>query len=263
MRHRKGGSKSKGVTLAQIAAELQVSVATVSNAFNRPEKLSPSLRSQIFDTAQAMGYYGPNPVGRSLQGGSTRAVGWVITEELSYLVSDPATLPFMQGMADELQRAGMGLLILPCSPNGDVGDRVIGSALVDGFVATYPKGSAHFEAIRRRGLPVVVVEQPTDSGHSEIMIDQRGGAAMAARHVIELGHQRFGIVSLKTRDDGYTGELTNDRLRRATHEIAVQRIEGYRAELRKLGARGTLMYESSNSRAGGLEAGLWMLKHAA
>ena len=46
------------VTLQDVADAVGVSRMTVSNAFNRPHKLSASLRATILETADALGYGG-------------------------------------------------------------------------------------------------------------------------------------------------------------------------------------------------------------
>ncbi|MGB7365172.1 MAG: LacI family transcriptional regulator, partial [Rhodococcus sp. (in: high G+C Gram-positive bacteria)] len=40
-------------TLASLAAELNISRTTVSNAYNRPDQLSPEMRERILDVARA------------------------------------------------------------------------------------------------------------------------------------------------------------------------------------------------------------------
>jgi DNA-binding LacI/PurR family transcriptional regulator len=65
-------------TLATVAEALGVSRMTVSNAFNRPDQLSPELREKVLATAQELGYSGPNPVARTLSRGRTGSIGVVI-----------------------------------------------------------------------------------------------------------------------------------------------------------------------------------------
>ena len=57
------------VTLATVAEALGVSTMTVSNAYNRPEKLSAELRERILAKADELGYPGPDAVARSLRRG--------------------------------------------------------------------------------------------------------------------------------------------------------------------------------------------------
>ena len=63
------------MTVKTLAAVLGVSPATVSNAYNRPDQLSPQLRERILATAEELGYPGPDAAGRTLRMGRADAVG--------------------------------------------------------------------------------------------------------------------------------------------------------------------------------------------
>ena len=56
----------KKLTLKDVAEQLNVSTATISNAFNRPDQLSVKLKESILSRCKEMGYYGPNAAARSL-----------------------------------------------------------------------------------------------------------------------------------------------------------------------------------------------------
>ena len=71
------------ITVKTLAATLGVSPATVSNAYNRPDQLSPQLRERILATAEEFGYPGPDAAGRTLRMGRAEAVGVLLTERLS------------------------------------------------------------------------------------------------------------------------------------------------------------------------------------
>ena len=49
-------------TLREVAVEAGVSQATVSNAYNRPDQLSPELRERILEVARRLDYAGPDPM---------------------------------------------------------------------------------------------------------------------------------------------------------------------------------------------------------
>ena len=98
-------------TLASLAAELKVSRTTISNAYNRPDQLSPELRERVLAAAKEMGYPGPDPVARSLRTRRAGAFGLMITEPLNYSFRDPAALDFVAGLAESCEEAGQGLLL--------------------------------------------------------------------------------------------------------------------------------------------------------
>jgi len=72
-------------TLRDVAAELGVSAKTVSNAFSRPDQLSPQLRERVLATARRLGYPGPNPLAAGLRqvGVNPTLLMWMIGVLLS------------------------------------------------------------------------------------------------------------------------------------------------------------------------------------
>ena len=119
-------------TLASLAAELGVSRTTVSNAYNRPDQLSPELRRRVLETARRLGYPGPDPVARSLRTRHAGAVGLLLTEVLAYAFRDPAALCFLEGLALACEEAGRGLLLVPALPGPLAGVQLGGTPLLGG-----------------------------------------------------------------------------------------------------------------------------------
>src|SRR3712207_2156121 len=124
---RRSGGSSGGVgrrmTLARIADELGVSAMTVSNAYNRPDRLSEALRARILETAGRLGYNGPDPVGRSLRRQRTDVVGVLYSNPLSYAFDDPAAVSFLGGLSSVTEVADLGLLLVPAAGGGASGKR--------------------------------------------------------------------------------------------------------------------------------------------
>jgi DNA-binding LacI/PurR family transcriptional regulator len=94
------------ITVKTLAAALGVSPATVSNAYNRPDQLSPQLRERILATAEEIGYPGPDAAGRTLRMGRAEAVGVLLTERLSYAFSDPFAIEFLTGLSEVVEEHG-------------------------------------------------------------------------------------------------------------------------------------------------------------
>src|ERR1700745_653681 len=101
-------AQRRRATLASLAAELNVSLPTGSNAYNRPDQLSADLRQKVLATAKRLGYPGPDPVARSLRTRKAGAVGLVLTERLNYAFSDPAAASFVAGLAGSGETGGQG-----------------------------------------------------------------------------------------------------------------------------------------------------------
>src|SRR5918992_385991 len=119
-----GRSSGRRATMTRVAEELGVSPMTISNAYNHPERLSESLREQIFETAERLGYAGPDPVARSLRRQKTNLAGVLYSNPLSYAFDDAAQVLFLKGVATATEEAGMGLVLVP----GSVGSSPRGPA---------------------------------------------------------------------------------------------------------------------------------------
>src|SRR5215218_89333 len=88
------------VTVVTIARAVGVSPTTVSNAYNRPHKLTRALRERILEAARELGYAGPDPVARSLRRGRAGSIGLLFGEELAYAFRDPGAVEFLRGLAE-------------------------------------------------------------------------------------------------------------------------------------------------------------------
>jgi len=227
------------VTLTRIARELGVSAMTVSNAYNHPDRLSEALRERIFETAEKLGYRGPDPVGRSLRRQRTDVVGVLYSNPLSYAFDDPAAVSFLGGLSSVTEEAGLGLLLVPAAGGGaskERDPRAAAQAAVDGFVI-YSMGDeeALLEAALGRQLPMVVVDQPLKEGVPLVGVDDEAAARTAAEHLLHLGHERFAIVSFALSPDGREGIAHPDRQEQAAFRVSRMRLHGYRARLEDAG----------------------------
>lgn len=228
-------------TLADVAAYIGVSRTTVSNAYNRPDQLSPTLRERVLTAAGELGYNGPDPVARSLRRGKAGSLGLVFDQQLRYIFTDPAAVLFVSGVAAGCEDQGTGLALVPQLPGGAA--EVVRSALVDGYVMfCTPEDDDRLDAVRARGLPFVLVDFSPYVEGPRVNIDDRGGARAAAQHLVDLGHRRFGLVL--PYDDGATtaalAEEGSDPTKAADHTrwrcfIRHERILGWREPLKNAG----------------------------
>jgi DNA-binding LacI/PurR family transcriptional regulator len=223
-------------TLKTVADAVGVSRATVSNAYNRPDQLSPALRERILDAAQRLGYAGPDPAARGLRLGQAGTIGVLVGAALTYAFRDPATGLFLEGIARAGERAGTALLLIP-SPPGEDRAAAIRSAVVDAFCLNcVPTDDPVFQAVLARRLPTAVVEGwGEDEPVARVDIDQRGGARAAAEHLVALGHRRFGIAVARLGRDGHSGPVDAERLANAVQPVSRERLLGYRDALTAAG----------------------------
>ena len=217
------------VTLQTLADRLGVSRTTASNAFNRPDQLNPALREQVLALAAELGYAGPDPAGRALRSGRAGAIGVLLTERLSYAFADPAAVATLRGLAVEAEQFGISLSLLPAPISDGVADpAAVKHALVDAcFVYALPADHPSVDAALERRLPLVVCDTPHIPGVPFVSIDDRGGARAAAQHLLDLGHRRLAVVSLRMQDDGHRGFAAADRRCDPVYRVTAERLAGY------------------------------------
>lgn len=227
------------ITLRDVARALGVSVATVSNAYNRPDQLSADLRQRILQAARDLGYTGPDPLARSLRRGRTGVLGVVYDAPLEYAFADPAAALFLGSVTRAVQHHDLNVLLLasphaaPHPPAGAPTHDPTGpvrSASVDGFIVyCAAEDSPLLRAVLERGLPTVLVDQERHEEAVNIGIDDAGGAQAAAAHLLDLGHRQLGVLCLELSEQRASGPVSPAREAQVSYRTSGQRLRGYRA----------------------------------
>ncbi len=211
------------ITMKTIAERLGVSRMTVSNAYSHPDQLSEELRTRILAEADALGYCGPDPAARSLSQGRSGTVGVLFTDRLSYAFSDIMATRFLSGVAEVLEEFELGVTVL-ASPRGG-GAGAVTKAVIDGLIVySVDADSPGLAAARRRQIPLVFADQRPEKGIPSVVTADRAGALSAARHVVELGHTRVGLV---TEAMGLDLRVVPARSRTYTHHVVRERMTGW------------------------------------
>lgn len=222
--------KSGRGTLASLAAELGVSRTTVSNAYNRPEQLSPALRKKILLAAERMGYPGPDPTARSLRTRRTGTIGVLFTDHLSYAFEDLASVDFLAGMAEASFGSRSSLTLIPAGPDGDSGidpHALLAGAVVDGFVVySVASDDPYLKAALQRRLPLVLCDQPADTDLPFVGIDDYHAIAPAAEAVLRAGHRRIGVLCIRLDRKRNDGIVHAQRLSSARLHVQRARVQG-------------------------------------
>ena len=217
----------------------------MSNAFHRPDQLSPAVRGAVLEAAARLGYSGPDPVARSLRSGRAGALGVVYNDRLSHAFDDPAFVLFLRGVARTAEEAGLGLLLIPGDPHvrttprsGQKRRSALGLAAVDGLVVySMPDDDPLYIAATARGLPLVSVDAPHDGRHDFVGVDDEGVARAAAEHLLGLGHRRLAIIALEFTARRRFGPAGLQAQAATTSLLTRSRLAGYRAAVTAAGLR--------------------------
>jgi DNA-binding LacI/PurR family transcriptional regulator len=232
------------ITLQSIADRLGCSAKTVSNAFSRPDQLSPAMRERVLAMAAELGYPGPNPLAAGLRRGRVGAIGFAYANRLSYAFEDPVTVALLAGVSAVAENAGTGLLLVPGSATEERNAAAVSAAVMDGLlIFSMADDDPLVEAAIARGLPTVVMDEPEPASLARpgrdaprwIGIDDRAAARAAAEHVLGLGHRRLGVITFSLWRGQQRGVMDADAQATARYAVTRRRLEGYREAAERAG----------------------------
>ena len=181
---------AKSATIRDVAKAANVSPATVSRAFVRPEKVDDATRERVLKTAAQLDYK-PNKAARSLITGLTGNIGIVVPDLTNPFF--PAIVRGIQARAEEL---GFASLLVD---TGEDAEKEAAAAArlaqqVDGLILCSPRmeddaliqlAAAHNIVMINRELLKIPA----------VTIDNQGGIEKVVEHLKALGHQRIGYVA--------------------------------------------------------------------
>jgi LacI family transcriptional regulator len=208
--------------LREVAAEAGVSIGTVSNALNSPQKLAPETLRRVRRAIDLLGF-SRNDAARTLASGSGTGLGLVVPTFRNSLMVDIA-----EGAQRAARAEGLRLQLV----NADSDDAAIEAdidLLLNGrvsgmLIAPMTDSRTEVDRVRRLGIPVVLVNYEVPSRDAcSVVVDNELAGFMAAKHLIDLGHRRIVLV-------GGCYHFQPTALRR----------EGARAAVRQAGSRVTL-----------------------
>ncbi|MFT4235694.1 MAG: LacI family DNA-binding transcriptional regulator [Microbacterium sp.] len=191
---------TRAVTIRDIAAEAQVSVATVSNAMNRPGRVSAPTREKVLEVADRLGYV-PPAIAHQRARTHRKRIG--IIAPFGAYGSYAERLKGVLGVvtADRMEALVFDHPSASRSPSPRLASLPF-SADLDGLIIMgVPVDTGLSARILDRELPTVLI----DSGHPQltsVVLDETYGAKLAADHLVARGFERFVYVT--------EGQVSND-----------------------------------------------------
>jgi DNA-binding LacI/PurR family transcriptional regulator len=214
----------KAVTIRDVARQAGVSVATASRALNGKDVVSPETRDRILSVMEELGF-SPSPAARRLSLGRTLTVGVVVS-----FLTRPQAAERLRGVDAVLADSEFDLVIYNVE-SVQKRDHYLAtlaqSQRADGLVVmSLPPPPEAAPALSRAPVPVVFIDvhTPAVAAMPRVVGDDVAGGALAARHLLDLGHRAigfvgdavadpFGFTSSRDREQGLTDELANAGVR--------------------------------------------------
>ena len=191
MAHREPGSRSASVK--DVAAAAGVSLGTVSNVLNRPDRVSPETREKVQRAMRDLGFV-RNESARQLRAGTSRTLAYVMLDAANPFFTDVSA-----GIDEAAEAAGLSLVL--CNSRNSAEREASHLTLleqqrVQGLLVTpIDPDSPTLDEVARRGTPVVVVDRTrADQSFCSVAVDDVLGGKLAIEHLVDRGHTRVAYV---------------------------------------------------------------------
>ncbi len=190
-------------TLKELAAALDLSVATVSRALGGYEDISLETRRRVAEKARELGYVA-NMAARMLVSGRSDFVALVVPMRGPNFV-DSFLGQFVTGLGEGLVAKGIDLMIATASPGQselDVLKHLVHSGRADGVVLTrIAEDDERVRFLMESHFPFVVHGRLSDESAPYSWLDTSGEGAFrqAFQHLYALGHRHFGLITISDR----------------------------------------------------------------
>jgi LacI family transcriptional regulator len=190
---RRRGPRPKVTTSSTVAMEVGVSQSTVSRALRGDPRVRPETRRRVAAAAERLGYRPATQPSVPLVE-RTRTIGVVVAD-----LTNPFFPSLLTPIHDELRLMGYRVVLFAERTDIPTGQEALNRLLdrsIDGvLVTTATLGSTLTEAMRRHDLPVALLNRYVDGMDVDrVVADNHEGGRLAARHLLELGHRRIGMV---------------------------------------------------------------------
>ena len=186
--------------IRDLAAQLGISIGTISRALNGRPDVNPETRQRVIEAARAIGY-APQQSGRSLRKGATHNIGllWEIPEGRA-AYGEPFFLSLFGGTQQVLSGREYDLVIMPDQP-GQTADpltrlrRIVQQRQVDALILPWTRTTdPRLDYLAEAGLPFVALGRSRSGGqHPWIDLDFARAGELATARFIAAGHSRIAI----------------------------------------------------------------------
>ncbi|MBD5787628.1 LacI family DNA-binding transcriptional regulator [Cellulosimicrobium terreum] len=181
-------------SIGDVARLAGVSVGTVSNVLNRPERVAERTRERVQDAIQQLAFV-PNASARQLRAGSITTVGAIVLD-----IRNPFFTEVARGIEDRLERSGHTLMLASSDDDRERESRYLRLFEEQGVsgLLVVPSGDdvSALLTLSARGMNVVLLDATSPvSALSSVAVDDLAGGRAAGEHLLGLGHDEIVVLN--------------------------------------------------------------------
>jgi LacI family transcriptional regulator len=181
------------VSLATVAAQAGVSIATVSRIVNgETRRASPETVARVRQAIETVGYH-PNQLGRALRNRESRVVAMLASN-----LDNPVMATIAASTEAALREAGYVMILCDTHDRADLQDDYLNamrSQVVQGYVMVASQPSAGLRDFVTRAAPMVFVSRRSPFGEcSFVGPDNIAAGATAADYLLDRGIKEPAVV---------------------------------------------------------------------
>ena len=183
----------RSASVKDVAAAAGVSLGTVSNVLNSPDRVSPATRARVEQAMAELGFV-RNESARQLRAGTSRTLAYVMLDATNPFFTDVAS-----GIEETAEAADLSLFM--CNSNNSAAREKgyldhLAEQRVQGILVTpVDPESPTLDEVIQRGIPLVVVDRTrTRPGVCSVSVDDEHGGRLAVEHLVDRGHRRVAYI---------------------------------------------------------------------
>ncbi|HEX4660679.1 MAG TPA: LacI family DNA-binding transcriptional regulator [Streptosporangiaceae bacterium] len=183
---------TESASVIDVARHAGVSLGTVSNVLNRPERVAAATRERVLRAIDDLGFV-RNEAARQLRAGRSRTIGLIVLD-----VANPFFTDVAAGVETAAEEAGLSVILCNSRDSATREDHYL-SLLQEqrayGILMTPISGkNGRIEELRDHGTPIVFVDRGSTKRQCSVSVDDVAGGELAVAHLVEQGHQRIAVV---------------------------------------------------------------------
>jgi LacI family transcriptional regulator len=206
------GSRTKPVTLTDVAHLAGVSVPTASRVLNGgvrgKESGTPELRQRVEDAASALGY-SVSVAAQAIKDGRARTIALIVSD-----IDDFGSATVIAGVMHAAEERGLSVAVRTTRDDAQRelklltqlrGERHRAIVLATSRTTDANREAVldeHLRLLQAQGASVVLIGD-SELAYPRVTVDNRGAAARLAMGLVDVGHRSFAVIS------GPTDQITS------------------------------------------------------